>query len=517
MNLPHRARSDTLFGVYGATRGRITAHIRDIHRARRRLAANSRHGPRYDLHRPVPDCASTLTWATRRSLYAIKAPHRPHGDLAGTAAWIRHAIGIGRSDRRCSARGAVCSCGSTGGVAGPELRLRPQDRTGSEGALDGDVRLLLHRRALGCLRQRGSLLWRRGVGRVSRCSAVGREWPHRTRDASSQHRNQSASALRSGGDHEVAQRQHAHRSPDDRLGAFKARDLLARDLGLDGRTRAGGEGPRGALEARRRADRPWQRSIASGSQALAGAADQQGCAICSGLYRAGARRHEDELGPRGPVPGGKAPGLRPPDSRRQRQREDPARVCLRAPTPLPARREAHCRSGGRRGDQPVGLVELGRDAGDAGKIEPAIQKYREGLARPRSDAANDRARLDAYGKLLALLQPRNDIQGMEELYKKRATEFGPGSCFSADYARFVLQQRGDADTAVKLAREAVDGQCQDSAARATLGLAHYAAWAGSTDRNARSRCIRRASFCLRGPMSSTCSPGANARRASRSS
>lgn len=116
-----------------------------------------------------------------------------------------------------------------------------------------------------------------------------------------------------------------------------------------------------------------------------------------------------------------------------------------------------------------------------GKVEPAIQKYREGLAHPRSDAANDRARLDAYGKLLALLQPRNDIQGMEELYKKRATEFGPGSCFSADYARFVLQQRGDADTAVKLAREAVDGQCQDSAARATLGLAHYAAWAGSTD------------------------------------
>jgi tetratricopeptide (TPR) repeat protein len=116
-----------------------------------------------------------------------------------------------------------------------------------------------------------------------------------------------------------------------------------------------------------------------------------------------------------------------------------------------------------------------------GKIEPAIQKYREGLARPRSDAANDRARLDTYWHLLALLERRKDVVGMEDLHKRRAEEFGPGSCYSADYSRFVLQQRGDSAAAVALARDAVEGQCRDARARTALGLAYYVAWASATD------------------------------------
>jgi len=116
-----------------------------------------------------------------------------------------------------------------------------------------------------------------------------------------------------------------------------------------------------------------------------------------------------------------------------------------------------------------------------GKIEPAIQKYREGLARPRSDAPNDRARLDAYRHLLALLERRKEFAGMEELHKRRAEEFGPGSCYSAEYSRFVLQQRGDSTAAIALARDAVEGKCRDQPARTALGLAYYVAWANATD------------------------------------
>ena len=114
-----------------------------------------------------------------------------------------------------------------------------------------------------------------------------------------------------------------------------------------------------------------------------------------------------------------------------------------------------------------------------GKFQPAEQKYREAVTRPRTHDTYDRARLDAYQHLLALLDRRKDADGMEALQKQRADEFGPGSCYSADYARFMLQQRGDAAAAIALARQAVEGRCGDPAAREVLGLAHYVAWSGA--------------------------------------
>ncbi|MFL6664407.1 MAG: tetratricopeptide repeat protein [Rhizobacter sp.] len=114
-----------------------------------------------------------------------------------------------------------------------------------------------------------------------------------------------------------------------------------------------------------------------------------------------------------------------------------------------------------------------------GKVEPAIAKYREAVSRPRSQATYDRARLDAFERLLALLEQRHDVDAMEALHRQRADEFGPGSCFTADYAIFVLQQRGDSARAITLARQAMEGSCRDGKAREALGAAYYAAWAAA--------------------------------------
>jgi tetratricopeptide (TPR) repeat protein len=116
-----------------------------------------------------------------------------------------------------------------------------------------------------------------------------------------------------------------------------------------------------------------------------------------------------------------------------------------------------------------------------GKVDEAIVKYREALAVPRSTAANDRARADAYAHLLGLLEARNDVAAQELLQKRRALEFGPGSCYSIDYARFLMQQRGDFASGLAQAREAVDGRCMRPDARNTLGLAYYAAWSGEKE------------------------------------
>jgi hypothetical protein len=68
---------------------------------------------------------------------------------------------------------------------------------------------------------------------------------------------------------------------------------------------------------------------------------------------------------------------------------------------------------------------------------------------------------------------------LEALYKQRAEEHEAGNCFNAEYARFVLQQRGDSERAIEFAHKAVDGHCTDPRAKETLGLATYVVWAGA--------------------------------------
>jgi len=110
----------------------------------------------------------------------------------------------------------------------------------------------------------------------------------------------------------------------------------------------------------------------------------------------------------------------------------------------------------------------------------AIEKYREAITRPVTHDSYDRARKDAYKHLLALLEQRKDMDGMEALYKQRVAEYGPGSCYSSGYARFMLQVRADTQGAIDLARRALNQDCEDSEARQVLGLAEYVKWAATT-------------------------------------
>jgi tetratricopeptide (TPR) repeat protein len=135
-----------------------------------------------------------------------------------------------------------------------------------------------------------------------------------------------------------------------------------------------------------------------------------------------------------------------------------------------------------------------------GRINQALSKYREAIARPMTHDTYDRARVNAYVSLLTLLEKQRDFAGMEALYKQRIAEFGPGSCYSTDYARFKLQVRGDTQGAIDLARGALNQNCEDSPARQVLGLAEYVKWADSTGAQ-RSDALNQARIYLpAGPM-----------------
>ena len=112
-----------------------------------------------------------------------------------------------------------------------------------------------------------------------------------------------------------------------------------------------------------------------------------------------------------------------------------------------------------------------------GKVEQAIAEFRQAIARPMTHGAYDRARNQAYLQLLQLLGRRKDYDGMEALYRQRVAEFGPGACYTVDYAKFKLQIRGDTQGAIELARGALNQNCEDSGARKVLGMAEYVKWA----------------------------------------
>ena len=136
-----------------------------------------------------------------------------------------------------------------------------------------------------------------------------------------------------------------------------------------------------------------------------------------------------------------------------------------------------------------------------GKLDQAILKYRQALAGQRSHDTYDRARLDAYKHLIALLENKKDLDQVEALLKQRIAEFGNADCncsnhcFIADYVRFLVQNRDDVSRTIELGRQALKSKCSQKEARAALGLAYYATWARDKS-NDRDNLLRQAHIYL---------------------
>jgi tetratricopeptide (TPR) repeat protein len=126
-----------------------------------------------------------------------------------------------------------------------------------------------------------------------------------------------------------------------------------------------------------------------------------------------------------------------------------------------------------------------------GKQDAAIAKYREAIARPPSKNTYDRARRFAFDQLFPMLEARKDVAGAEALHKQRTADYGGANCFGIEYARFVLDKRGDAAAAIDLARATGEGQCDAQQVRDVRGIAHYVAWSQAQE-TARADLLREA-------------------------
>jgi tetratricopeptide (TPR) repeat protein len=116
-----------------------------------------------------------------------------------------------------------------------------------------------------------------------------------------------------------------------------------------------------------------------------------------------------------------------------------------------------------------------------GKAPAAIEKYREAIARPPTGDTYDRARWDAYEKLLVLLDGRKDVAAMDGALKKRAQEYPDTLCFAVDYARFLVLHRADIQGAVTILGASPSPGCNAGRRREVQGLGYYVAWSQGSD------------------------------------
>lgn len=112
-----------------------------------------------------------------------------------------------------------------------------------------------------------------------------------------------------------------------------------------------------------------------------------------------------------------------------------------------------------------------------GKQEAAIATYLKAIASPVTGDTYDRARLDAYVKLIGLYEQRQDTRGLESVYFRRAQDYGMNGCYGVYYARFKLQRQGDSVAATELLKEMTQVQCDGISGRDLLGMAYYVSWA----------------------------------------
>lgn len=109
-----------------------------------------------------------------------------------------------------------------------------------------------------------------------------------------------------------------------------------------------------------------------------------------------------------------------------------------------------------------------------GREADAIEKYLQAVAGKPTYDTYDRARMDAYWRLFALLDKRRQYDRMDALHRQRVQEFPANPCVRVEFAEFRLSRFEDHETAIEQAKSAHDDGCRDS--RPVLGAAYWMAW-----------------------------------------
>lgn len=114
------------------------------------------------------------------------------------------------------------------------------------------------------------------------------------------------------------------------------------------------------------------------------------------------------------------------------------------------------------------------------KYEAAVSMYRKAVDSPVSNESYDRARVDAYDRLIGLYNHNYDIQAIDAIHQQRLKDYGVKTCYAADYALFKLQNYADAEGAIELTSAIANVSCDNLLPKEVLGMAYYVKWSKMT-------------------------------------
>jgi Tfp pilus assembly protein PilF len=90
----------------------------------------------------------------------------------------------------------------------------------------------------------------------------------------------------------------------------------------------------------------------------------------------------------------------------------------------------------------------------------AIERFRQAIQSPRGEAANDRARMQAYAQLISIYGRRGDDDSLDALYRRRHSDYPDSTCAGLAYARFLEARRGDKAAAVAIRKTLRGDRCE---------------------------------------------------------
>lgn len=111
-----------------------------------------------------------------------------------------------------------------------------------------------------------------------------------------------------------------------------------------------------------------------------------------------------------------------------------------------------------------------------GKKDQAINMYRKAVDHPPTHDTYDRARADAYGKLITLYEGKHEVNALEEMHRNRVRDFGDVGCYLVTYAMFEIQEKNDPDVAIDLLKDTSQIDCQEEGSKEAIGMAYYLKW-----------------------------------------
>lgn len=112
------------------------------------------------------------------------------------------------------------------------------------------------------------------------------------------------------------------------------------------------------------------------------------------------------------------------------------------------------------------------------KRRAGIEMYRKAINAPEDLETYERARRDAFERVLILLTEEKQWQDVENIHNERINRYPKNGCFKTTYAAFRISRRGDYDGAINIGTKAHEQGCSDERidAQLILATAYYAKW-----------------------------------------